>query len=354
MRGRLPAMLACLFGAGISLLGACNALTGAGDLGIRDTDSGILTTDGGTDPLTDASGDGGTPVGDGGGPGDASIVVITPSLAACGTGRVCLADTAGWSPALQPLTTAPGSACPTDWPTMTTSKRSGGGRCECNCAPDVDTCGGNIALKTGATCAGVMVTAGFVTDGGCTASSTAIPNPASLTASGTPPKACKAAVVDNLDHSPDDIVTCSGAMTTMSMSCKSGEVCVPKPVPGMFGLPSGSLCMAHDGEANCPLNLPNRVVTGTAIADGRTCGPSCACAPRTTCNGGTVESFTNDACTGSSRKYSVDGTCLMVTSNNPLGYRYTTDLGCAVTTPAQVVGKETIAGPRTFCCAGLF
>jgi len=111
--------------------------------------------------------------------------------------------------------------------------------------------------------------------------------------------------------------------------------------------------MAHDGEANCPLNLPIRVVTGSAIADGRTCGPSCACAPRTTCNGGTVESFTNDACTGLSRKYNVNGTCAMVTSNNPLGYRYTTDLGCAVTTPGLVVGQETITNPRTFCCTTL-
>jgi hypothetical protein len=122
----------------------------------------------------------------------------------------------------------------------------------------------------------------------------------------------------------------------------------------MFGVPTGVSCMVHDGEADCPKNLPNRMVVGSSVTDGRSCSSSCTCAPAASCNGGTLEVSTKAQCLPVDRSYQVDGTCNTAAALTDTYFHYTPPSGCKVTMNPSLIGKETFANTRTFCCADPF
>lgn len=189
-----------------------------------------------------------------------------------------------------------------------------------------------------------------VTAGACTDLSATLPLPVAVTPhlNGNPPSTCGAAVDDNLNRPNATVTTCAGATGTASTKCDVGELCFTK--ASMFGLLQ--TCLVHDGEVACPSKLNSRTVIGTAVTDGRSCGTTCACGPTSCSNGATLEAYSAAGCVSSVRTVNADGTC-MTTGAAPSGlsYRYTAGTGCAVTTPATVLGSVTYVAPRTLCCS---
>jgi hypothetical protein len=340
MRRRLAAVLA---GAPVALV-ACNALTGASDLGVGGASSS------GGDPAADGAraGEGGANRGDGAGASEGGAPAVTPSLAACGANRVCLTNAGGWAPAVYVVFDL-GRGCPPEWPERKAYEKSGGGSCACHCTPTSAACAGPIEVRSGGLmCTGGPTTLDAVTDGGCTTTGAPLPSPASLTATGLPPQGCSAQVEERLSP-PDDAVTCSGATSAASPACDPGEVCVPKPTSSL-PVPGGTvMCIAHDGDVACPNKLPMRVLVGTTITDQRTCSTTCTCAP-STCTGGKLDAFKDTACTDRDRTFDVNGTCTPGAGSTATSFRYTPPTGCAVKQAPQVLGTETVQSPRTFCC----
>lgn len=323
---------------------ACNALTGAASLGV----GGALGDD---DELVD----GGGPRGGDSSARDGTVVAVqgdgavTPSLAACENNGLCMPNADGWTPALH-VTIALPPACPPEWPQENDYQMSGGGSCECTCTPKGGSCEGLVQFKTGSMCSGGATLLATALDAGCVTADEPVPSPVALFAQPiSPPDSCSGQVEPGF-REPEKAVTCTGATMTASPSCDPGEVCVPKPSvePGL-PFPKGTVCMVHDGEVACPQKLPRRVVVGTSIADGRSCGASCACAP-SDCKGGKVDTFGAANCVGLVRTYSVDGTCAPGASSAVATYRYRPGSACKVTQQAQVIGAETVTAPRTFCC----
>jgi hypothetical protein len=347
-------LVAMIVGPLVGLM-ACNALTGVGDLGTSAGPGANAGDDGGRDGDVRTDGDGAIPFVDGS-TGDAgvdpTIIVITPSLAVCGTDSLCITNSDGWSPALNLLFGA-ASGCPTTWPTAKTYKSAGGGSCGCKCTANGAACTGAIEARTGAACAGPPTTLAVASDGGCTDTMMTLPTPISLTQTGTPPASCNGAVVSNLGGA-QQVHTCSGVALTPSSSCATNEVCVPKAPKTQFGFPAGSVCMAHDGQAGCPKNLPIRVIAGSDVIDGRSCGASCTCAPSPDCKGGKLETSTSPTCAGVVRTLDVDGTCNTGATGPATTFRYIAPNGCVVKDPPQTLGSQTVQSPRTFCCAQPF
>jgi hypothetical protein len=101
----------------------------------------------------------------------------------------------------------------------------------------------------------------------------------------------------------------------------------------------------------CPQKLDLRTVVGTSVADGRSCGPTCACATTSCSTGGSLDMYTLAGCVGLLRSAPVDGTCATAgATTSAVSYSYTAATGCAVSTQATTLGIETITAPRTLCC----
>ncbi|MBX3224090.1 MAG: hypothetical protein KF795_26480 [Labilithrix sp.] len=351
MSPRLAARLCVVFGA-IAGVSACNAITGASDLGISSDDA---LADGGPSGRGNGNPNGGDGGGtrDGGGNGnggdDSGLppAAISPSLATCGLGNICMTNAEGWSPLLS-LTTALGGGCPAGWPTRSEHKTSGGGGCSCECTPTSGSCGASIASRGGAACTGPSTSHAIAGDGSC---STALPGFALPVAfawadtTNAAPKGCTGKVSSNLSP-PRTTITCGGAAPTQNAACKDDEVCVPK-----GSILQGTNCLVHDGEVACPANLPRRTVIGTSIAEGRSCETTCACETNG-CAGGTLRAFANPDCTSPLRTIDVDGTCAMSGQSleTAASYRYTASSGCKVKQAPAVLGTETVSAPRTICC----
>jgi len=330
------------------VLVSCNALTGAGDLRVGSEDG---VSEGGAAGEAGANGEAGASGGDGGATEDGASfdASVRPTLAECGTDRVCLPSTNGWTPALYVIVPT-SSACPAEWPQKNTYRTSGGGSCSCNCAPTSGSCDGPLEVRNGPNCSGAATTVSFAS-GVCTARA-ALGAPLSLRAKPTnPPTACAGTPRNDLDP-PESAMTCSGAVAEASAACGSGEVCVPKPASG-FPLPSALACIARAGDVPCPAELPYRIVVGDDVQDQRSCAASCTC-KTTDCTDGKLEAFVNEGCTTGVGDFDVDGDCVNAGSANAMAYKYTRDPGCKVDQRPAVLGRETVIAPRTLCCARPF
>ncbi|MBX3202095.1 MAG: hypothetical protein KF894_28455 [Labilithrix sp.] len=336
---------------------ACNALTGASDLGVDDT-AFETTPDGGAAPDgaggstpddrdRDASGRADSEV-DGGGAPDSGLppATISPSLASCGPLSICITNADGWSPMLLPGVLA-GNTCPTGWPTRREHQSSGGGSCGCNCAPTSGSCGNAVAARGGAACAGTPIAYAIPGNGTCSTSLPGFALPVAFSVqTNNAPTSCTGTVEANLAP-PRTTATCEGATGTQDAACKADEVCVPK-----ASILQGTNCLIHDGEVACPARLPRRTVLGTSVTDGRSCAATCTC-EASGCAGGTLRAFEKADCSDSIRSVSVDGSC--TTSGTALGnaasYQYTASTGCRVKQAPATLGSETVTAPRTLCCS---
>ena len=334
---------------------ACNSLTGADDLAVLDHAS-EPSGDGGSSGTSGTSGTSGSSGTTDSGTTDSGTTDdggLAPApdfkLGSCGSNLLCVPNTDGWSP-LASFLTLGGNACPAEWPTAASYQTSGGGSCVCTCGPQGGSCAGSVTIKSGVACTG-PTTILALTSGTCTdpPMPTTVTLPASFSPhlSGSAPTSCTATVKQTL-NGPRTANTCSGVVGVPSDKCEAGEICVRR------ASSAGSLlqtCLVHDGEVGCPQKLPNRKVIATAVADGRSCGTSCACSPTSCSNGATLEAYSAAGCSSSVRTVNVDGTCITAGAA-PSGpsYFYTPGTGCGVTTPAPVLGKETYTGARTLCC----
>lgn len=336
------------------MVGACNAINGAGDIGFADgtgaggngtgNGDGGGRTDGGSNGEGGGAGDGSSDPDGGGGP----VVIPNPTLAPCGNKQLCLPNANGWTPALLQLGSL-GGGCPSEWPTKTTYQQSGGGDCACSCSPAGGSCAGTVDTKSGPACGGVPTNLAVSSTTACTDLAATLPVPVSVTAhpnSASAPTSCGGTADPQL-RGPQPAVVCSGATPVAGAQCNPGEICVPR----NSSFPGGFTCIVHDGEVACPSKLMLRTIVAASLTDGRSCGAACTCEP-VGCAGGTLEAFTNAGCTASIRKVNVDGTC--ITGGAALtgaSYRYTTPSGCGVKQRPVVLGNETYTSPRTLCCS---
>ena len=351
----------------VILGGGCNQLNGSGDLATSDGPGNLLEPDGGRlpDGAFIGSGEGGTANdgggGGGGGGGDGSTTGggfiddagVDPKVKSCGPSLVCLPDVAGWSPATILFGGAggPNGICPAEYPQATTLQTSGRGNCACNCVPSGGSCGGGVGSKSGVVCGGVAMPLQAVA-GQCSVVSATLPLPVAFVveANGPAPTSCGAKVNPGLG-SPRPATYCTGAVPTAASGgvCSAGEICVKRPAFAFGGL----TCIVHDGNIACPSHLPFRTVVASSVTDGRSCSSTCSC--KAEACAGTLEAFSDQACTTSVRSVNVDGTCAMAGADmTGASYRYTPSLGCGVSMPAQVLGSETYTAPRTLCCASGF
>jgi hypothetical protein len=355
--GRAPTLAALLVGSSLaSLLAvACNALNGSGDLNVGDGSGISALPDGGraSDGGGGGGGEGGLPGADGGGTtgeGGSSFIPdagVDPKVEPCGMNLVCLPDVGGWSPAVFLVSGGGQMGCPAEYPQASVLRQSGGGGCNCDCAPSGGSCAGSVASKSGPACAG-QPTSFAVTSGACTTLTADFPVPVAFVPhpNSPPPTSCGASVAPQLGK-PRTATFCTGAMAAATGSmCDPGEICVNKPTFFTGGLS----CIVHDGDIACPSHLPFRTLVGTAIADGRSCGSVCACQQEPCA--GTIEAFSDPACMTSVRSVSVDGTCTTTgAAVSGASYRFTPSSGCGVSSPAKVLGTETYSGAQTLCCS---
>jgi hypothetical protein len=332
MRGPLFAAV----GIGVLLLGACAAITGAGDLYTRAADDGGV--EGGR------PGDPGTPTGDGGG-GDALAPTVTASLARCGDTfeGACVPHTDGWRPILP----ADDGECRSRYPQLETYEIAEG-RCSCTCAPVGGTCEGTVTLAQGAACGGAATGLGPLPgDGGCVATTFTPTPPVKVTLSGsTGPSSCTG-TPDGDFGSVEEELFCSGATAIASPRCAPHEGCYPRASVSFF---DAVICIAHAGDVPCPRSMPDRRVVASAINDKRSCGP-CTCSPSSCAQGGRLYTYGTSTCTATQWNYSVDGQCSPGGPTQPVqSISYRAGAGCAVTTPPAVLGNLELSSPQTICC----
>lgn len=124
---------------------------------------------------------------------------------------------------------------------------------------------------------------------------------------------------------------------------------------GELACASSSACVAIDGDAECPADFPERLVTFASGDDGRTC-PACACSAESSCTGGSYTFHDRDNCADKDPPILIGSACTDVTpllDNNQGAGSY-----AAATLNADCIagGAETGAGyvapmqPRTYCC----
>lgn len=296
--------------------------------------------------------DAGEPI-DGNAPADAGLFV--PTLASCGTTRICLPNTDGWSPA---LVTGASSSCPSDWPSSTALQTASAGSCGCDCVANGGTCDGTLLAGSGTNCKQSTSNSWAASpgDGSCFSASlvTMVPSPFSLKpdpSAANRPTACSGTVVPSFAP-PTNVVTCAGATSTNDAACGRGEACLPT-----FDTPKGHAnCIRHDGDVACPKELSTRIVVAASVTEGRGCEGACTCAANA-CLGGKLELYNGADCVPANllRTFITDGTC--DTTSPAIGPiigvmsgRYFASSGCAVVEKPKVTGSPKLAAPTTFCC----
>jgi hypothetical protein len=311
---------------GALAVGACNSLTGAGDLQVGPGDTTSGADGGGSVPVP-------VPIpGDGGG-------VVLPS---CGAARVCVPTGGGWTPAATPRTTS--AACPAGYPTSAdlTAQKVGTDKCTCTCSAlggAQSACPAKVSVATGGASCNMNPTTDitFPADGGC------VPGDAGIgfvrftaaTASGTNPT-CDPTMQPSFTQ-PSTSRVCTGAAST-SDGCAADEACVPAALPGKN-------CVLHDGDVACPPSWQKTLVGSGVQNDGRTC-TGCTCAVDTDCSQGKLTGFSSATCGMFGSPITLGACTLPIAS----GLTFVPSNGCKVNAQPQVTGSITLASPQTLCC----
>lgn len=316
-----------LLGAWAALVGACSMISGASDLrvdvaaGKQDARADV------EEPEPDDSGTGG--------------------FVACGDQRVCLATPSGWSPIVL-IEGAANTLCPTTWAQKAAVKAvSGTTKCGCRCTPTFGSgsCEGPVTVTAGSsTCAGSTVDVTAPPDGGCAPVALSALATSARAKVGPAPTSCGPQITQ--EHPPIvDVALCSGAEVTESSKCAAAESCVPAVARG------ARLCIAREGEIECPTGAWTRWSTGTNPQDSRAC-EGCACAVDPAgCSKGALDFFTGDTCTGPNGTVATDDTCRTSTvtaATRSVRFRATT--GCAVSQEPKPAGALAFTGAKTVCC----
>lgn len=316
-----------VLGAWTALVAACSMISGASDLRV---DGNAGRKDAGADveePEPDDSGTGG--------------------FVACGDQRVCLATPSGWTPIVL-VQGAANSLCPGAWAQKASVKAvTGTTKCTCRCAPTFGSgsCEGTVTVASGSgTCTGQTVDVTAPPDGGCAPVALAALTASARAKVGPAPTSCGPQI--SQEHPPIvDVALCSGGEVTESPKCAASESCVPAVARG------ARLCIAREGEIECPSGAWTRWSTGTNPQDSRACeGCTCAVDPAG-CTKGELDFFTGDTCTGPNGSLATDDTCR--TSTTPAAtksVRFRAATGCAVAQEPRPAGALGFTGAKTVCC----
>ncbi len=243
----------------------------------------------------------------------------------------------------------------------------------CNCAPSGGSACSSLSFYYDTTPGCTASTAWTVTvapDGKCesVALSSATPSANSSQLEDAPSTYVTGSCVPNqgTPQFPDatwsgDVLGCgTGPSTPNGGGCAVGA-CVPKP-KAPFG---AHLCIFRSGVATCPSEYPTQTPAASQFyetwSEGRTCS-TCGCgAPHC---GGTVHTFTDQACTANDTVVAIDGTCSTIPQDptqggGGLGSRTDSrsirwDNGGPVcgTVSSQLQGSPTPDSPVTVCCQG--
>lgn len=310
--------------AGTALLAACAAITGASELSVSDAV-----------PTKDAGEDAKLPDDDGGG------------ARTCGDQRVCLATPSGWSPIVLVSGAAVNALCPTSYATKSAVKGlTGTTKCACRCggASGAGACDGDLFLGYGnAQCTGASASVTPLVDAGCT-TVTLGPLAQNAKAKLNGALSCSPQITQDIPQ-PVDLALCTGGDVTSSPVCRTGESCVP-------AISRGSrLCIAHDGEVECPSGGYTRWTTGTNPTDDRAC-TGCTCTPDPAgCAKGVLSFFANDTCTTLIGSMTTDDTCkTSPVTAQPAAVTYKPGAGCNLTQEPAATGALVFQGARTVCC----
>jgi len=308
---------------------ACNAITSADDLSVRETDGADAASTRADGGAIDAPGndDGGVP------------------LVRCDAMRVCLPNDAGWVPVvLMDVADAP---CQAEYPSATTlfGDRKGGG-CQCACAPVGGTCTPSVTLGFGGgNCSTSSTMLDLPVDGTCAS----VPPfnlsaPLRVTTTSAGPTSCTSKSIADI-RAPAPARLCQGATPSAGSSvCGSGQQCVPEAV---FG---GQNCVAHEGDVACPGRFPSRLLLGPTYVDSRECS-ACQCGPDG-CAGTTV-ALSNDEKCSFAPSNPANGNCFPVVFNAGVirSAKIGVGGGCKVTVPSKPTGSLTFNTPTSVCCS---
>ena len=214
--------------------------------------------------------------------------------------------------------------------------------CECACGDATVDCG-ELSLRYSTGCAGVDGAESFV--GADTCHDTA-PDGPTVTPFFTPiagTESCPpVADVEIPAATMTELVLCGGGFN--QETCSSGEVCVGSAPEGF----ESALCVAQEGEHECPAEYPNAQSAFTDVADDRRC-TACNCEPSAAefeCSSD-LELFGAAGCNDLVGNGATDS-CF----DTPISFQFAEPTITGSCTPTNTEPTGSIAGedPITICC----
>ncbi|MCR9166023.1 MAG: hypothetical protein ACE37F_17175 [Nannocystaceae bacterium] len=214
--------------------------------------------------------------------------------------------------------------------------------CECSCGEPTVDCG-ELSMRYSTACAGVAGAESFVGVDTCHDTD---PDGPTVTPFFTPiagTESCPpVADVDIPAATMTELVLCGGGFD--QESCGSGEVCVGAAPDGF----EAALCVAQEGEHECPAEYPNARSAFTDVADDRRC-TACNCEPDAAgfeC-ASELALFGAGGCEGPLGSEPTD-TCF----DSPASFTFAepTVTGSCAPTNTQPTGSIAGEDPITICC----
>jgi hypothetical protein len=150
---------------------------------------------------------------------------------------------------------------------------------------------------------------------------------------------------------------------TAARACKRGSsIACADPMqtcaPVAAAPPGFRLCVHQSGDVACPGSFPDKHVFATGIDDGRGCSPCTCGSPIGGVCVGTLNVYTDDACTSDLLSVSIASTgpaCFdIVVPNATLGSKTVDKVeyipGACAASGGELIGEATPTGLSTFCC----
>jgi len=213
--------------------------------------------------------------------------------------------------------------------------------CDCECGDAEVNCGG-VSLRYSSACAGVLGVENFMGPDMCHDTS---PDGPSVTAFFTPvsgTEACPATPTVSIPKATmTELILCGGGFD--QDTCGADELCTGA-VPEGF---ETALCIAREGDFECPESYPNARSAFTDVADDRRC-TSCECTPATDFEcASNLELFAGPGCTSGTGMSETD---LCIDSPESFRFSQPTVTGSCSASDTQPTGSIAGEDPITICC----
>ncbi len=157
-------------------------------------------------------------------------------------------------------------------------------------------------------------------------------------------------LVGDVDENVDRHVRVRGHGCVSAFDVPAARLCMPKAGCAWPGcakpVPPYAACAVHDGDVECPVGLPRKVVVGASVS--MDCG-ACPCSVTAKCTGN-LTFYDDAACTQNPRTLPGDGSCVQ-RNGSFTHYKWTqapTAVACVVATAP--VAKTALVTTRTVCC----